>query len=142
MNSSLALFEVYRIGWQVPVDHGVAVGVEVQPLLANGRGNEHEWPERRVEGFSNVGGPGDLAPVLGPLITESKCEASAHSPPGEGHPLSSLIYFKVVGEQGGGAERQSAAYRPGDPFGDFIGSLAREPEGLAKDVRVLVQRGL
>ena len=50
----LALFEIYRIRRQVPMHHGVAVLMEVEPLLADRRRGQYERPERRVERLSHL----------------------------------------------------------------------------------------
>ena len=60
MDSSLALFEVDRVGRQVPVHDDVAVRMEVEALLADGRADEGERPERRVEGLTQLRSPRGL----------------------------------------------------------------------------------
>ncbi len=49
VNPAFALFEVHRIGRQVPVNHCVTVGMKIKPFLTDRRCNEHERPEGRVK---------------------------------------------------------------------------------------------
>jgi hypothetical protein len=53
IDPSLSLLEVYRIGRQIPMQDVAAVQVEIQPLLADRRGCQHERPEGRIESFAN-----------------------------------------------------------------------------------------
>jgi len=57
VDAPFALFKIDRVRWEVPVDDGVAVGVEVEPFLAYRSRSEHEWPEGRVEGVAKTLGP-------------------------------------------------------------------------------------
>jgi hypothetical protein len=45
MHPALALLQVDRVRGQVPVDHRVTVGVEVEPLLSDGGRRQDERPE-------------------------------------------------------------------------------------------------
>ena len=50
IHATLALLEVDGVAREIPVDDRVAPPVEVDPLLSDGGGRQHERPERRVEG--------------------------------------------------------------------------------------------
>ena len=39
----------------------IAIGMEIQSLLTDGRGGENEWPERRVERIAHASEPCDGA---------------------------------------------------------------------------------
>ncbi len=71
MDPALALLHVHRVARQVPVDDRVAVGVEVQPFLADGRRGEDERPERRVEGRTDLVLAGDGAANVSLGLTEA-----------------------------------------------------------------------
>src|SRR4051812_43712710 len=45
MHTTLSLLEIDRVRWKVPVDHCVAVWMEIQAFLPNGRRGEDEGPE-------------------------------------------------------------------------------------------------
>ena len=49
VDTALALFEVNWIRGEIPVHHGVAVPVKVEPLLSDGSGTQHKRPKGRVE---------------------------------------------------------------------------------------------
>src|SRR5271167_4399674 len=50
MNASFALLQVHGVAWQIPMNNRMAVGMEIQPFLADGSCRKDERPERRVEG--------------------------------------------------------------------------------------------
>ena len=58
IHAALTLLEVDGVGGKVPVDDRVAPPVEVDSLLADRCGREHERPERRVEGRPDLGESG------------------------------------------------------------------------------------
>ena len=45
MYPSFTLFKINRIGRQVPVNDGVTISMEIQPLLTDRGGRQDEWPE-------------------------------------------------------------------------------------------------
>ena len=45
VDTALALFEVNWIRGEIPVHHGVAVPVKVEPLLSDGSGTQHKRPK-------------------------------------------------------------------------------------------------
>ncbi|MNW11517.1 hypothetical protein D3C71_2089950 [compost metagenome] len=45
VDAAFALFEVHWVARQVPVIDAIAIGMEVQPFLADRRGSENERPE-------------------------------------------------------------------------------------------------
>ena len=46
MDAPLSLLKINGVRRKVPVDHGMAVQVEIESLLPDGRGCQDEWPER------------------------------------------------------------------------------------------------
>ena len=54
VDAAFALLELDCVRRQVPVHDGVAVGVVVQPLMADGREREDEAPEGGVEGLAHL----------------------------------------------------------------------------------------
>ena len=90
VDAALALLEVDRVGGQVPVDDGVAVGVEVETLLPDRGGRQDERPERRVEGGAHLLGAGTpplagSARLVGLLLAEAKRETGPHALVLDGH---------------------------------------------------------
>src|SRR5689334_5579029 len=53
VHSAFALLQIHWIGWQVPVNDGVAIMVEIQPFLANGGSCQNERPKGRVKSRSD-----------------------------------------------------------------------------------------
>ena len=55
----------------------VAVGMKIQPLLANRGSCQHEGPERRVEGLAYLVGAEHYATIVRLLVTETHGKTSA-----------------------------------------------------------------
>ncbi len=79
VDSALALLQVDRVGGQVPVDHGVTVEMEVETLLTDRGGGQHEGPKRGVEGPPHRRGSLQLLLVLGPFGSEAEGETATES---------------------------------------------------------------
>ena len=74
VNAAFALFKVDGVRWQVPVHHRVAVGMEIQPLLADRRGREDEGPEGGVERLAYLSLARPRLSVVGLLCTKAHGE--------------------------------------------------------------------
>ena len=78
MDPPLALLQVHRVRRQVPVHDGMAVGMEVEPLLPHRGGGQDERPERRVESLAH---PVDSLNRLAVLHPVTQPQAEARSKP-------------------------------------------------------------
>lgn len=64
LDPALSLFKVHGVGWQIPVDDGMASGVEIQAFLADGGRGQHKGLKGRVEGVAHpVGMQGAFLPA-------------------------------------------------------------------------------
>ena len=54
VHTPFALFQVNRVGWEIPMNDGVTVPVEVKPFLPYRGRAQHEGPEGRVERCADV----------------------------------------------------------------------------------------
>ena len=77
VNATFALLKVNGVRRKVPVDDRVTVCVEVQSLLADGRGREYEGPEWGVESLTHLPLAGPRLSVLAFLRAESHGEVVA-----------------------------------------------------------------
>src|SRR5262245_42275895 len=67
MDPPLALFEVHRARWRVPVHRGMTPPVEVDALLSDAGRGEDKGPEGTVERLPQLGLSCALG-VVGPLV--------------------------------------------------------------------------
>ena len=70
------------------MDHGVTVGVEIQPLLTDRGSHQDEGPEGGIERLSNMGCARYFLTLFGSLVAEAECEPGPHAMPFEVDPLT------------------------------------------------------
>ena len=78
MDTALPLFEIDRIARKIPVDQSVAPGVEVEPLLTDGRTGQDKRTERTVEGRSHRV-LADVLIIFSANMAETQSEHSANA---------------------------------------------------------------
>ena len=121
------------------MDHRVAVGVEVEPLLADRGGRQHEGPEGGVERRAHLVLAGAGPAVEGLLGAEADGEVVAQVAPLDLEAVAVPVRADLVHGGGAGAQRQRLV----DALGECApGPLRRAVEQalqVAEGVDVLVQ---
>lgn len=85
MDATLALLEVDGVGGEVPVIDGVAIGVEVEAFLSDGRGGEDKRAEGAIEGFADGLGAGEGGGLVVLEVAEPERESAAKPERGDLH---------------------------------------------------------
>ena len=126
VHPAFALLEVDGVRWQVPVHDRMAVGVEVQPLLANRRGREDEGPEWGVERLSHLSLARARRAVVALLRAETHGEVVAQAAVLDPGTVSSVD--RSSSTRGAPcAKRQRACHRHGQPCPGLLVFGCEEP---------------
>src|SRR5688572_15253159 len=99
MYAPLPLFEIDSVRRELPMDHRVAVRVEVEALLTDRSRGEHERPERRVERLAHLVRTRNFTTIFGGVLAEPGRESRSHGPPLERHLSRRRINHYVVDPQ-------------------------------------------
>ena len=78
VNPALTLFQIDRIGGEVPVVDDVAIGMEIKAFLSDRCCGKDEWAKWRIEGLANASGADECLTVIIADIAESDCKPAAH----------------------------------------------------------------
>ena len=54
VNATFALLQIDWIAWKIPMVDTIAIGMKVQPFLADGCGGKNEGAEWRIEGIPHA----------------------------------------------------------------------------------------
>src|SRR5690606_1975027 len=129
----LALLKINRVRRQIPVHDRMAVVMEVEAFLPNGRAGQDERPEWRVEGRPYLTGTVSVVLVFPLLLTETGREAGPHTPFRARDGLGLGIDPDVVDTNGSGAKADRLDHLLRNGSGSLIGRYSPHAKAVLED---------